>query len=100
MNTETINIRKLIAAEGKLIISKNLVEDPETGIKVPEVYAKELYLGSEANVKDYEETSEEDFNALLQRVQEAKEALAKEREAAKEEDKVESEEKENQDDSN
>lgn len=99
MNTETINIRKLIAAEGKLIISKNLVEDPETGIRVPEVYAKELYLGSEANVKDYEETSEEDFNALMQRVQEAKEALAKEREAAKE-DKVESEEKENQDDVN
>lgn len=47
-------LRKLVASQGKVIISKTVNEDNQK----PTVIAKEIYLAEGANEDDYEEADE------------------------------------------
>lgn len=52
-----VKLRKLIADENKIIISKETQKD-ENGIDVPVVRAKEIYLGKEDSEENYIEVEE------------------------------------------
>lgn len=52
-----VKLRKLTAAEGKIIISKETQKD-ENGIEVPIVKSKEIYLGKEDSQENYIEVEE------------------------------------------
>lgn len=54
LEEKQVTLRKLVAAEGKVIVSKT--KDEETGI--PTVISKEIYLAVGANEDDFEEVDE------------------------------------------
>lgn len=58
MEIQEVKLRKLVASEGKIIISKEIQEDEE-GNKVPLVKSKEIYLGKNDSVENYIEIEEE-----------------------------------------
>ena len=57
LQEKKVTLRKLIAEEGKVIISKETQTD-ENGIEVPVVKAKEIYLGKEDSEENYIEVEE------------------------------------------
>lgn len=57
LETKSVELRKLIADEGKVIISKETQKD-ENEIDVPVVKAKEIYLGKEDSQDNYIEVEE------------------------------------------
>ena len=59
LQEKNIKIRKLIADEGKMIVSKEMQKD-EKGNDVPVVQAKEIYLGKEDSEENYIEVNEEE----------------------------------------
>lgn len=80
MKTEDFKIQKLVAEEGKIIVSKATTE--LFGIEVPESYGKEIFLGIQAKKSDFKEMKIETFNELMLRVDEArKEAESRQQEA-------------------
>ena len=72
MKTEDFKIQKLVAEDGKIIVSKATVE--LFGIEVPESYGKEIFLGIQAKKSDFKEMKIETFNELMLRVNEARKA--------------------------
>lgn len=84
METKTINIRKLIASEDMMIVSKATVIDERTGIEFPEVCTKELFLGADANPEDFEEILESEIDALKEKQQAALAKLEEEKKAEEE----------------
>lgn len=61
LETKNVELRKLTADEGKIIISKETQKD-ENEIDVPVVKAKEIYLGKEDSQDNYIEVEEEENN--------------------------------------
>ena len=57
LETKNVELRKLTADEGKIIISKETQKD-EKGKDVPVVKAKEIYLGKEDDKENYIEVRE------------------------------------------
>lgn len=53
IQTQEVTLRKLIASEGKIIISKSKDEEGN-----PVVKAKEIYLAEGASLNDFEEIDE------------------------------------------
>lgn len=58
LESEPVILRKLIASEGKIIISKETKIDEETGKEVPVVKSKEIYLGKYDSEENYIEIDE------------------------------------------
>lgn len=52
MILEKIELRKLVAEDGKIIVSKATIID-ENGIEIPSIKSKEIYLGSEDKEDNY-----------------------------------------------
>lgn len=57
LQEKNVKIRKLMADEGKVIVSKETEKD-ENGNDVPVVKAKEIYLGKEDSEENYVEIEE------------------------------------------
>lgn len=55
VQTQEVTLRKLIASEGKIIVSKSKDEDGK-----PVISAKEVYLAQGATENDFEEINEEE----------------------------------------
>lgn len=100
METKNIKIRKVIAEEGKLIVSKARVINEETNVELPEVYTKELFLGAEANLDDFEEVDEAEINVLVEQHKEALQKLQEERLKLSEQEEISEEAEEGSNDSN
>lgn len=88
MKTTKINIRKITADEGKILISKNMIEIAED-LSFPESYGTEIYLAASADPADFEEVSIEHFEELQERVREHE--LLQQEKVQAEEDLVEQE---------
>lgn len=68
MKTTEINIRKIVADEGKILVSKKTIEISDE-LAFPEAYGTEIYLGISANSTDFEEVELEYFEELQSKVQ-------------------------------
>ena len=53
LEEKQVILRKLIASEGKIIVSKEINEEG-----IPTVIIKELYLGKDVNENDFQEVDE------------------------------------------
>ena len=53
LEEKQVTLRKLVASDGKIIVSKTLDEDGK-----PSITAKELYLGNGDSENNYEEIDE------------------------------------------
>ena len=53
LESEPVILRKLIASEGKIIVSKETKIDEETGEEVPVVKSKKVYLGKYDSEDNY-----------------------------------------------
>lgn len=69
MKTTEISIRKLVAEEGKILVSKKTIEISED-LTFPESYGTEIYLGVSASSEDFEEVDLEHFETLQSKVEE------------------------------
>lgn len=67
MQVEQIQLRKLVASEGKIIVSNSTHIDEETGEEVPDVQGKVIYLGKNDSEENYEEIDfvEENLEEVL-----------------------------------
>lgn len=64
MIKEEIKVRKLVAEEGKIIVSKARHYDEELEKEVPDVQGKIVYLGKNDNEENYEEVEDTKENSL------------------------------------
>ena len=63
MKTEEVKIRKIVADDGMIFVSKKKVE--EYGLTLPEsFFGKEVYLGIDASADDFDEMLETEANVL------------------------------------
>jgi len=62
LESEPVILRKLIASEGKIIVSKETKIDEETGEEVPVVKSKKVYLGKYDSEDNYIEVDESEEN--------------------------------------
>jgi hypothetical protein len=63
MEKQEIKLRKLIAEEGKILVSKSTHYDEETKQEIPDIKSKIVYLGkndTEDNYVEIEEFAEEE----------------------------------------
>lgn len=58
LESEQVTLRKLIASEGKIIISRETQIDEETGEEKPILKSKEVYLGKYDSEENYIEIDE------------------------------------------
>lgn len=58
LESEPVILRKLIASEGKIIVSKEMKINEETGEEEPVVKSKEIYLGKYDSEENYIEIDE------------------------------------------
>lgn len=98
MKTEEVKIRKIVADDGMIFVSKNKIE--EYGLTLPEsFFGKEIYLGIDASAEDFEEMPEHAANVLReQRAQLAGELKPVVDEAREIQEKPEEVQEETQDD--
>lgn len=62
LESEQVTLRKLTASEGKIIVSKEMKIDEETGEEKPVVKSKEIYLGKYDSEDNYVEIDESEEN--------------------------------------
>lgn len=62
LESEQVTLRKIIASEGKVIISKETQIDEKNGEEVPVVRSKEVYLGKYDSEENYIEIDESEEN--------------------------------------
>lgn len=58
MQIEEVKIKKLVASEGKIIVSKDTYINKETGKEEYKVQGKIIYLGKNDDIKNYKEIDE------------------------------------------
>lgn len=58
LESEQVTLRKLIASEGKIIISRETQIDEETGEEKPILKSKKVYLGKYDSEENYIEIDE------------------------------------------
>lgn len=62
LEEEQVTLRKLTASEGKIIISKEMQKDEETGEERPVIKSKKVYLGKYDSEENYIEVDESEEN--------------------------------------
>lgn len=65
MQTKKISITKLIASEGKIIVSKTKTDDG-FGNLMPDTAGKEIYVAANLKPSNFEEIDETEYNELLE----------------------------------